>query len=455
MAAQDKHKDITGYSFASFAAQTFFLSVISSALYVVISVITARALGPGGKGLLTVVILYPTLLFTVGHLSIYRAITVYVAEKKFRLSEYPGSSLVFVSVSSVVLTGVFLFFYYNSNEYFSNKADLGLIIPALGIVPCSMIIQDFTSILQANGRIKEFNLSRFCLVFSILLFISLTLLVFGAGVKGAVYAYLSANLVTAATVLYFVRDMIGEKWRVNLKLIIELIKDGLKLHIGVIAAFVFLKIDMLMLAHYRQMDNVGHYSVAVAMAGILALIPTTTRTVFYSKIQNMISDKDDMVKKTILVYKHTFYLLLAAVLLMAVTAKWLIAFVYGVAFLPALMPFMILLPGVYFLWQNDILANFLVSTRNFIAISAVAILGSLLNIVLNVMLIPGHGANGAAAASLITYVFIGGAYMGLFIRRSNRTFKSLILSIAFKKEDLGLYGALLNTVRNRLKIRRR
>lgn len=437
---------IIGLNFASLTVQTFTVMILTSFISLIISIMAARVLGPEGKGILTVIILYPTLLHTLGHLSVYRALTVHVAERKYSFADFPGTAAVFVfSISAILMIG-FLIAYFNFNKYFIQDINFLTILFALGIIPCAMFIQIFTSILQAKGKMFEFNLNNLLSKGLVLVFIILMLIVLRTGVNGAVFAYFIANVLATILVIYFVRKITFEKWKFNPLLLKDLIKDGVKLHIGIIASFIFLRIDMLMLGYYRQASSVGYYSIAVSMADLLIIIPTVVMHVFYSKIADMINDKKDMARKTVLVYKHTMLFMVAATLIFAVVAKPVIKIFYGEEFLPSIIPFLILLPGVCFFRQNNIFSYYLVGTKKFLLISLLATVGSLINVMLNLIFIPKYDGNGAAVASLITYFFMGTAYFVFFFRVSKFKLMEFLKKIMISKEDIIFYKTFFSKI---------
>ncbi|MBN3041057.1 MAG: oligosaccharide flippase family protein, partial [Candidatus Omnitrophica bacterium] len=216
---QSQTYDVRGLSFAGLAVQTFAASIICQVIYLAISILSARILGPQGKGILTVVILYPTLLFTFGHLSIYRAITVNLAEKKFKFEDFPASILYFTVFLSVILICVFIVCFFVFNKYFTKEANFLIIMIALAITPCMMLLQAFYSILQVKGKVFEFNLAQILHTALILVFLFVLLVIFKAGVNGAVIAYSLAAFAAALIAIGFVRKISKETWKFNLKLL--------------------------------------------------------------------------------------------------------------------------------------------------------------------------------------------------------------------------------------------
>ena len=439
---KNDQSNVEGVGFAKMAAFTFVVSIINNVLALIVSIIAARMLGPEGKGILTIIIMYPTFLYTLGHLSVYRALTIHIAEKKFSFSNFPATVLVFIAGMSIFLVSVFVFGYFNFNKYFIQNVDFSLILIALCIIPCSIILQTFTSILQAKGRMIEFNLNGFIFNCFVLICIVVLLAVFKLGVKGGVYAYVISNVLICFVLINFVRKISHDKWKFNAELLKKLVSDGLKLHLGIIAYYILLRIDMLMLGYYRQASSVGYYSIAVSMADVLIIIPTVIMHVFYSKVPDFIDDKMDMAKKMMLVYKHSLFFLVAAAVFLALVAKPLIMLFYGDKFLPSIIPFLILLPGVCFFRQNNMFSFYLVGMKRFFVISIVASLGCLINIILNCIFIPKYDFIGAAIASVITYFIVGIIYFFVFLHISKIKAKEFFKNLIIKKEDLLLYKTL-------------
>jgi O-antigen/teichoic acid export membrane protein len=100
----------------------------------------------------------------------------------------------------------------------------------------------------------------------------------------------------------------------------------------------------------------------------------------------------------------TLALFLPMLLLFGAFAGWIVPFVFGAAFAPAVPAVLWLLPGVFFLGIETVAAQHL-SSIGFPRLQIVAWLGVLaLNIGLNVRVIPAYGIVGASAVSSLTYL---------------------------------------------------
>lgn len=433
-------------SFARPMFETFSVLAVIQVMSVLISVMTARILGPAGKGIVAVAILYPTLLFTLGHLSVYRALTIHVGEKKYSLKASCGTMACFIAGISVLLIGGFMFFYSRIPALFLREVSWRGILLALSILPCFLTVQIYSSLLQTQGKIRQMNIINIVQTAAALAAMVIFLYVLKQGPKGAIASYFLANLLAAAGAVWFISKIVPWPWSVDFGILNKMVTDGIKLHFGVIGIFLFLKIDQLMLNYYRSSSSVGFYTVAVSLADLLLLIPAATQNVFYSKITSLLSDKEGMTDKIWRVYRHSFLLLSVYSLFLALVARFLIVLFYGRPFLPALAPFFILLPGVFFLYLNNVLINGLVTMRRFAQISAVSVAGAFLNVLLNRALIPRYDAAGAALASTITYVAVGLAIMLVFLRASRTTFGDFIKKFSFSSQDFMLYRVFFTTL---------
>ncbi len=447
MAETENNKDnVTGVNFAENALKTFSVLMLTQFVYLGISIITARALGPSGKGIFSVVNLYPIVLFTIGNLSIYRALTVAVAEKRYPLNLFPGSALVFVFFTSILMALGFIAAYFNFPNLFTKEATFSLILLSLSMLPFLFVINIFSSILEVKGRIDDLNLKNILHSIVLLAVVFASLCWFKMGVRGAVFSYVAANAFSALLLIYFVKKITPGPWKYNGRLLKNLIKDGLLLHVAVIANFVSLRIDVLMLGCYRPNSSVGYYSVAVSITELLFLISTALQMIFYSKVQDMMKDKEDMAKKTLRLYRHALLLFILGTGTLALLAKKIVILFYGEAFLPSLVPFFILLPGAMILYLNNLLVNYLVGVKKFILISIIFSFSSLLNVLLNILLIPKYDSAGAALSSTITYSINSILAWILFLVVSKYSLKDFFKSLIFTKDDFLMYCALIKNI---------
>lgn len=340
----------------------------------------------------------------------------------------------------------FFLIFFGYPALFIHKTAFFLIVLSLGILPLFFLIQAYTSVLQIDNRIPKINILNFVQAFAALVVMICFVLIGKLEVFGVILAYLLANVLICVLSFLFVVRVAPWPWSVHFDLLKELLRDGIKLHGGVIATFLFLKIDQLMLGYYRQAGSVGFYTVAVSYAELLLLVPMAIQNVFYAKISSLLSEKIDIGEKAVMVYRHNFFLLVLLGLLLAVMAKPAIRFFYGDAFLPSLAPFFILLPGAFFLYLNNTLTNCLVGMRRFWTITFITVSGAVLNIIFNIIFIPSLDACGAAFASTLTYFLVGVLVIRAFLRVNRCRLGVFLGNLRFNQSDLALYKIFFNNL---------
>jgi O-antigen/teichoic acid export membrane protein len=319
----------------------------------------------------------------------------------------------------------------------------------LGLVPFLLCRQIFSSLLQTQEKIAQMNLVNLVQGGGALLGMFCFVFFMKRGVVGGVIAYLLANALAGSLAVFFSARQAAGPWRVDPGLLRELVADGAKLHIGIIGTFIFFKIDQLMLGYYKASASVGFYSIAVSLSEILFLIPIAIQNVFYAKIVKVLGDREEMAARTLQVYKHNLILLVLGSVFLAATARFLIGIFYGSSFLPSIGPFFILLPGAFFLYANNVLINYLVGLKRFFLVSFIMIAASALNIVLNVLLIPGWGGEGAALASTVTYLLVGCVVVLAFLRHSPYSSSEIRRRLRFTKDDVMLYKVFIERLLRR------
>jgi O-antigen/teichoic acid export membrane protein len=434
-----QRSEVAGLNFARFVAGTAGVSFSGHIFSFFVSVLVARMLGPTAKGLVAVVLLYPTLLFTIGHLSINRAIISHMGLSRYPVRDFCGTLGFFAFLMSVFLIAGFCGGYRLFPAFFIRSVDPSVIYLGLSVLPLFFITQLYSGILQTQQEITKLNIVSFSQAFFTFVILFLLYGLGGLTIVRVVASYVMANALTAALALGFVARLFPGRWSLRAGLLLDLILDGLKLHAGVIAAVIFLKIDQLMLSQYRGPASVGFYTISVSYSELLLLVPAAIQNVFYAKISRMLAEKIDIVPKTLLVYRHNFYLLLFLSVFLALASYPLILIFYGRAFLPSVAPFLVLLPGAFFLYLNNVLTNYLVGTQRFWVVSVISVGAALLNVALNMLFIPRWGAVGAALSSSLTYALVGLATIRVFLHFGGLRTADLCSSLRLTGDDISLY----------------
>jgi O-antigen/teichoic acid export membrane protein len=165
------------------------------------------------------------------------------------------------------------------------------------------------------------------------------------------------------------------------------------------------RLDLLLIAYFLNDASVGYYSMSVSTGQLTWHFPTAISFVLLPMLATAAEDRDS-VERTALVARSTVILMIGSVIAMGLVAQWLIPLLYGVEYIPAITPLLLLLPGMISGGLSHILNDYLLVQRKQLHLIAISSIGLLINVILNLLIIPTHGINGAAVVSSITATVI-------------------------------------------------
>jgi O-antigen/teichoic acid export membrane protein len=197
-----------------------------------------------------------------------------------------------------------------------------------------------------------------------------------------------------------------------------LVKCGAAVTIGTTAAVVFEWTDKLMLAAMQPIEEVAFYTIAFGMVSLPLLLPRAINITFYPTVSTLqgAGDMEGLKRTTERVMRLTMMMMAYVPIGMIAIAPWIVELLYGEFFLPAVAPFVIL--SIWGLVRPvGLLAYSIPKGLGQPMVGAKAmVLTALLNVVLNLVLIPLYGLRGAAVATTTSYV-IGFSYLTVIALR--------------------------------------
>lgn len=195
------------------------------------------------------------------------------------------------------------------------------------------------------------------------------------------------------------------------------------------AATIYTNLDIAMLGFMSGDMEAGYYSSAVKIKGVLVSFVTALGGVLLPRLSYYIEQKnmeafDRMVKKAFL-----FVTLLSIPLTIFFIwfAKYSILILSGEAFLPAVKPMQIIMPTLILIGFSNICGiQILVPLNKEKHVFYSELLGAVIDILINIWLIPTMGATGAAIGTLVAEaVVLLYQVVVLMYMRKNRKFKEI------------------------------
>jgi len=180
---------------------------------------------------------------------------------------------------------------------------------------------------------------------------------------------------------------------------------GVVVYVGVVANALHFKVDQVMINWYLGTEAVGIYAVGVRWAETLFLLDSALGVAALYRISS--SPADESIALTWKLFRAQLLISGVSGVVLALLAGPLVQVLYGEAFLGAVLPMLILIPGIVAWSSAKVLSQYLSYNRGKAYLPTMfAVVGMLLNILLNIALIKSYGIAGAAAASAVSYVAV-------------------------------------------------
>ena len=371
------------------------------------SILIARALGPDGRGRYVLPLAILAIVFTLGNLGLEHA-QIYLAGRSVPLDTlWANATVLGIMVSLVVwgMAAVTLLFV----EPRPGGIPVAWLVVVVVQLPLMLHILYWLNILQLAGRVRSgiaagSAAAAIQTVTVVILYLGnaltpfLVLLLIGA-----------TNLITWGTLLAIgVRSGLASL-RTDRARLGEGLRFGLRAQMGIVFVFLLLRLDQVMVQRILGFDDLGVYSLAVAVAELLWLLSDPFAAALLP--HQVAAEGDDDLRLSYATARLALLLVASAAVVAWVTAPWVIPLVFGEAFDGAVWPFRLLLPGVVALAIQRPLAGVMLKRGHPGLVSMFGAGALLLNVIWNLLLLPRIGVAAAACGSSLSYIFLATAYV--------------------------------------------
>ena len=281
------------------------------------------------------------------------------------------------------------------------------------------------------------------------------------GVTGAVVGMLSAHLISAGVTFWFGTKRLSHAsstaatWEPTRTQLDRALRFGVKGYASNALQVLNYRVDVLLLASVAGSAAVGSYAVAVGVTTTLWLLPQALSDVLFPRVASLSTGGEDaeahrrfVETKTL---RHVVLLVLVGGVVLAGASLLLIVPIYGPAFENAIDLSLIRLPGVMLLGVAGVFSSTYVG-RGFPVYGLwSALVVTPTTMVLYAVLIPAHGATGAAIASSSSFAL--SFALGLFFYRrvvGEPVWRRMVPTSAEVRDYLALVPAVTTYLRDKL-----
>ncbi len=280
----------------------------------------------------------------------------------------------------------------------------------VGILAVGCIVQAFMAIefwFESQMQWK-FTVYAKTSAFLLLSFVKIGLIILGAPLIAFAWAGLAETVLGSLGlfIVYRQRGFVVKAWRFSRDMARNLLRDSWPLVLSALLTMVYLRIDQVMIGSMIGSAELGVYSVAVHLSEVWVFIPMVIISAVFPAFVEVERDNEP------LFYAHlqklysmmAFYGYLVAIPV-ALFADEIVRFLFSAAYAGS-GPLTAVLVWAMIFTSLGTVRNIFIVAKNRTRVNLMSIaLGGLLNILLNLFLIPAYGAMGAVVATLVSYWF--------------------------------------------------
>lgn len=383
---------------------TLFLNNISRILLLASGVVMARALGPDGRGDVAMIIATLTILSIFGSI-VNGANEILMGEdngnKNLLVRQTLLWSVVLSLIVLVVVVGVpeatltYVFGSSNDRLYYIFPLLLFFFVSEEGLRRILLARQEFKYINNIQ------TLSTVVYVFFIVIFIG----VFNFEVFTVILIYLLQQLFCVIGYLIKITSipLLNNNNISKGSLLRDSLPIGIKSLLLGVPTLLLLQSDILLIKYFTDSASVGLYQIAVSISMLLLMFPRILSVIIRGKAVSEQSGFDSVV----LIAKIYVVFAILTVILFNFFGHELVIIIFGNDFSNSYVPALILLLGNIFWGYGDILVGYIVAKNRYPIVLSIGFnFAFIINIVINVLLIPKYGFIVAAWSSLVSYAIM-------------------------------------------------
>ncbi len=385
-----------------FFKNSFWLSlgqIVAKIFKFLLVIYAARILGPNSWGSFQYVLSVASFFFLFSSFGMDYLIIRDWQQKKDYLTNYLST----VIILRLVLIIISVLVAFTANFLFENKIFKAVFLIAI----LFLALDNFRDFLNSFLKAKQEGEKEFFTIFSeqfVVLISGIILLQLKPDIAFLAIAYLIGALISCCLALKLSLQgfTIIKKFKLNLKIALDYIKQGMPLTLYGLLGTIFFSSDQILLGKLKSTEEVGYYSIAAKIISFLISFYGIFLVVVLPYLAKKILDYD--FKRVLKKITLGFLALSFLGFIIGIISSFLVPFVFGFQYLKSVKILQVLSLLILFLPLTMLFDNilFLLNKiwQNFFITSFVA----LLNIILNFILIPYLGVYGAAWATIISQI---------------------------------------------------
>ncbi|MBW6451258.1 MAG: flippase [DPANN group archaeon] len=392
-----------------------FIGMAFSKIFTLLWRIIISHLGPDAYGLFSLVFSISSIVTMLATLGLGGGVLRYVSyyrgkNDKEHIKGVIVSSLKIVTISSII----FAFLLYRFSEFISLSIfNNVLLVPLFKIFSFSVFFLSISDIFF--GISIGFENAKYVIILQQILqnFLNVTLSIFliylGYNLIGVSIAYVFSAFIILLLSILLIEYKVFPVFNTKIKskyINNELLNYSIPLVFVVVITQILTWIDTIMIGYFEPISAVGLYNTAVPIANLLLIVPNAFIFLFLSVVTSESAKGNTKIIKEIYLRINKWILLgnLPIFFIIFFYSDYIINIIFGIEYVGAKYALSILSVG-YFIKSifstTDSMLKLLKNTKILLYITT---LTAILNMLLNIILIPKYGINGGAIATTISLI---------------------------------------------------
>ncbi|MBU8586941.1 oligosaccharide flippase family protein [Priestia megaterium] len=350
----------------------------------------------GTADLLTSTLSFLLPIFT---LSIFDSVLRFTMDKGYNSQEVLMNSLI------VMIMGFFISFlaYPILISVLPFKSFILLFYILMFIQAINVIL---TQYIRAIGMVKLFAANGIVNAIALLFFNLIFLIIFHLGIKGYLYAFILSNIISSLVVIIggkMKKDFVVKK--VNVQLAKEMMKYSIPLIPNALMWWIMGLSDRYIINYFLGLSATGMYAVANKIPSILNVV----NSIFFQAWQMSAIEEVNSKEKSQFfskVFNNFAIVMLISTSVILILLKIIIKLLAADSYFNSwnYVPFLLL--GIVFSSFSGFLGTNYIANKKTSGVFKTSAIGAGINIILNLLLIPLIGINGASIGTMISFLII-------------------------------------------------
>ncbi|WP_324187442.1 flippase [Vibrio hibernica] len=406
--------------------------VLRMTLGLFVSVWVARYLGPEQFGLFSYAQSFVALFAAIATLGLDGIVVKALVNDQEQKQRILGTAFTLKLTGAIVVLVLLAASVFLQSD--DNQTGLLVFIIASATVFQSFNVIDFY--FQSTVKSKYVVYSN---VFSLLLSsaVKIVLILNEASLVAFAYIILFDSLVLASSFIYFYSQNKFSIWHWKFDKVVakSLLKESWPLILSGLVVSMYMKIDQVMIKSILGSADVGQYAAAVRLSEVWYFIPMVISSSLFPAILNAKKISKELYYLRIQrLYDFMAWTAIVITIPMTFLSDWVVHLLYGAQFSQTAGVLMIHVWSAVFVFLGVASSKWFISEGLQRYSFYRSLVGAILNVVINLVLIPQHGIYGAAIATLISQ-FVASYLFNLFNKKSRIVFilHSKALLLPFRK----------------------